>query len=129
MKTASTNQIKALHAILRKQGLISIKTELVASASGGRTESSKELTAVEMKALLESLSLETSDNKMRRKIIKLAHDKGWQVFDQRKAKLVADMQRINNWCVKYGQFHKPLNEHDTKELVSLVSQFEKMVED
>lgn len=38
----------------------------------------------------------------------------------------ADMKRINEWCVKYGQFHKELNEHYGSDLTALVSQVERV---
>lgn len=56
--------------------------------------------------------------KMRRKLISMAHTIGWQ------SKEKADMNRINKWCVQYGQFKKELNEHTYDELTHLISQFQ-----
>lgn len=38
----------------------------------------------------------------------------------------ADMQRINDWCIKYGQNHKDLNNTYGAQLTALVSQVEKV---
>ncbi|MAX23412.1 MAG: hypothetical protein CMJ19_02815 [Phycisphaeraceae bacterium] len=56
--------------------------------------------------------------KMRLKIISMARTIGWEAAQR------ADMDRINNWCEKYGQYKKPLNDHTYNELTNLVSQFQ-----
>ncbi len=34
-------------------------------------------------------------------------------------------KRMENWCIKYGKYHKRLNNHTHNELVELVTQAEK----
>lgn len=57
---------------------------------------------------------------MRKKIISMAKTMRWLVEGTEKA----DMARIDAWCIKYGKFHKALNNHSHKELTELVSQFQ-----
>jgi len=37
-----------------------------------------------------------------------------------------DLPRLDAWCEKYGEFHKPLNSHSFPELCKLVTQFQKV---
>ncbi len=60
-------------------------------------------------------------DRMRKKIISYAYQMQWVTQEGK-----ADMPRLNNWCVKYGMFHKPLNDHNMPELVQLVTQVEKL---
>lgn len=57
---------------------------------------------------------------MRKKIISMARTMRWYVAGTEKA----DIDRIDNWCIKYGQFHKRLNDHTHDELTKLVTQFQ-----
>lgn len=59
---------------------------------------------------------------MRRKIISMAHQIGWQLPAYGKPKV--NMEKLEGWCLKYGQFHKPLNDHNETELAKLVTQFQ-----
>lgn len=92
--------------------------------SGGRTESTRELHNNEILAIIQELE-GTSEtyhrcDKMRKKIISMAHQMNWQVNGK------ADMARINNWCMVYGPYKKQLNAHNIKELGILVSIFDKV---
>ena len=60
-------------------------------------------------------------NAQRKKIMSLAHSMRWEMKDGR-----VNIDKINEWCIKYGQYHKPLNYHTVDELAHLVSQFEKL---
>lgn len=100
---------------------------LVSQATGGRTESSSKMYKIEMSILLDHLkelnadetSTDTAD-RLRKKIISMAHEMNWELVGGR-----ADMDRINNWCIKYGKYHRPLNDHSVVELGILISQFER----
>lgn len=96
--------------------------------SNGRTESTKELTDSEVDKIITKLDLELKEKDacdvMRKKLIHMARDMGWEVYDKVKKKVVADMQRIENWVVKYSPYHKKLNDHNEKELPLLITQFE-----
>jgi hypothetical protein len=123
---ASVNQIKCINSLLTKLGLRERKTELVLGSSGERTKSTKELTLDEAKALISYLKSQDAEEvkaeKMRKKIISLAHEMHWHLPNSTKA----DMQRIDAWCKKYSPKHKSLNNHTYKELPALISQFERV---
>lgn len=67
-------------------------------------------------------------DKMRKAIIADAYNMRWTV-NMGGGAIVADMQRINGWCIKYGPFKKPLNDHTITELPLLVTVFKKVYED
>lgn len=128
--------------ILSRAGIMDQSENIVASFTGGRETSCKKMKLSEINRAIDSLQQQypqTSSNKvakvhfdpkpgdnMRKKIIGMAHTMGWQIWDVKKGRFVADMEHINDWCLKYGQFHKVLNAHTEEELVQLVNQFEKV---
>lgn len=99
------------------------KTEIVLGSSNGRTESTKELTLEEAKSLISYLKSidpdEASADKMRKKIISMAHEMNWRVPGSAKA----DMKRIDGWCKEYSKLKKSLDNHTLQELPALVTQF------
>ena len=100
---------------------------LIMQYTNGRSSSSKDMYWHEAKQLLDKLTGNNSEAciRQRRKLIGMAHTMGWEianVADPMKPK--ADMNRINNWCVKFGLGHKPLNDYNEKELPKLLTQFE-----
>jgi hypothetical protein len=119
---------KRLMALLTKTGLQGRRHAICWDYSKGRTESSKELTDREMLSVIDALEkgfkeLDRCDQ-MRKKIISMAHEMGWNYAVAGMIKPKADMKRIDDWCIKFGMFHKRLNGHNYGELVRLVSQFE-----
>lgn len=116
---------KQLHLLLNQLKLNEQKKSLVFSFTNGRTESSRAMhheESLQLIAWLRSQSKDTdSNNRQRRLIIHYAHQMGWELEDGK-----ADMERINAWCIKFGMFKKPLNDHDASELPKLVTQFEKV---
>ncbi|RTL47238.1 MAG: hypothetical protein EKK39_14815 [Sphingobacteriales bacterium] len=90
-----------------------------------RTTHISEMTKTEAAALIQHLKdidpEEQRANKMRRKIISMAHEMHWH---NKYGK--ADIQRIDNWCKAYGYKHKSLNNYTYKELPALVTQFEQV---
>lgn len=119
--TAQQNSI--IHALFHTTGLMGQKKNIVGGISFGRTESTKELTLDEVNMLIRYLQDIQGNaekaNKMRRKIISMAHQLHWYLPGTQKV----DMKRIDNWCIQYGYLHKKLNDHNEKELIKLVSQF------
>lgn len=95
------------------------------NASNGRTESSRELFAPEVEAIITELETkfkkDDSADRMRKKIISQARQMHWETRES--GQLKCDMARLNNWCVKLGMYHKELNAHTYEELVNLVTQF------
>ncbi len=115
-------------SLLTKANLQGRRHAIVFDYSGGRTESSRELTDPEIMRLIRDLEkgfkeLDRAD-KMRKKIISQAHEMGWELPSGK-----IDMDMINAWCVKYGFKHKPLNSYSYKELPVLVTQFDNMYND
>lgn len=131
------NQLKAIHALLNAAGLKDEKESIVDSFSGGRTVHVGELSKGEAMALIGHLkSLDSTAqraDKMRNKILSMAHEMGWEKeVDNRqlaKGKKPIDMQRVNNWCVKYGYLHKRLDAYNYNELPRLVTQMEGVYKD
>ena len=113
-------QSKLLHTLLNSTGLVPQKKNLIMGFTGGRSDSSKDLTYQEAGALITYLKSQDAAHKMRRKIISMAHEMGWKIPGTNKI----DMNAINEWCKKYGFGHKLLNEYKEAELPKLVTQFE-----
>lgn len=113
-------QNSILHGLLTSTGLMAQKRNLILGFTDGRTESSKDMTYQEAGALITHLKSLDASHKMRRRIIKMAHEMGWHLPGTQKI----DMDAINEWCKKYGAYHKPLNDHSATELPRLVTQFE-----
>jgi hypothetical protein len=65
-------------------------------------------------------------NTMRKKIIALAHQMGWSKIHPGSGNKIADMQRIDEWCNKYGYLHKRLNQYTIEELPKLVTQYQNL---
>ncbi len=117
---------KQLHAALTTSGLAAQKETLTATFSNGRATSTRELTDAEARQYIDYLNGKAATipktnvaNKMRRKIISLAHSMHWHIPGSQKV----NMARINQWCKTYGQYHKALNDHNIDELTNLVTQF------
>ncbi len=124
------NKYKAYFAIekkLRATGWYGDRAELIESFTNGRKSSLRELTDREYKTFIAFL---TTSGKQ------VAEDTGWQNSPENKMRrkvyslFVYKMHytplEFQKWIVKYGKFHKPLQEHTHDELVELVSQAEKV---
>lgn len=68
-------------------------------------------------------------NRMRRKIIALAHQMGWSTKHPVSGNKIADIARIDAWCKKFGHVKKTFNSYTVQELPMLVTQFEEMFKD
>ncbi len=129
MKKISGEQIKIIHAILNKLGMIDEKAGLVSDFTNGRTTSSREMTFAEAFSLTGYLrTLQPTENssiKMRNKILSMAHELGWELNEYtRGGKKKIDMNHLNNWCIKHGHAKKKLDKYTNAELPMLVSQME-----
>jgi hypothetical protein len=138
---ANYEQIKAISTLLGKHNLVDQKDSIIGSFTNGRTTSRKDMTKAEAAALIGHLkSLDPTDrrsDKMRNKILSMAHEMGWNLtpipatspltpLQGERVKSKVDMAHVNNWCVKSGYLHKPLDEYTYNELPRLVSQFEEV---
>ncbi len=128
--TINTAQLKCLNTLVSQLKIgKEDKKVMVLGFSGGRSESSKDLMSNEAADMIKHLKildpLEKSADKMRKKIIAMAHEIGWSIAATKKA----DMKRIDDWCKKYGFKKKNLNNYTYMELPTLVAQFEKVYSD
>lgn len=134
MQKITPKQNRRLHQLLTETGQMEYKKDLVKGYSSIKSESSKDLLPNEADALIRHLeSYKTSlkpakptfktgspeADRMRKKIIHYAHNMGWERDGGK-----ADMKRIDDWCLKFGRYHKALNDHNETELAHLVTQFE-----
>ena len=131
MQTITGPQLKTIHVLLHKAGMSDKddKQNAILHFTANRTPSSKAMYKEEARALIEHLkaidNTAVVDDKMRKKILSMAHEMDW-----RKAGTVKiDMDRVNNWCVKYGYLHKKLDAYTHKELPKLLTQFEGVYKD
>ena len=124
MKAISKEQIKCISALINKLGLQDYKASLVWSYTGERTESRSDMTSGEAIELIKYLKSTDPDEiaaeRMRRKIISMAHEMSWRISGTTKV----DMKRVDGWCIQFGRYHKHLNSHTKNELPYLVTQFE-----
>lgn len=116
---------KQLHGLLTQTGLNEQKANLVTGFTAGRSDSSKDLTNEEAKQMIHYLATKANEhgeaaNKMRRKILSMAHEMHWHLTGTQKV----DMERLNNWCTTLGYGKKALNKYTYEELPKLVTQFE-----
>lgn len=126
----NTQQVIRLHGLMAKLGfkgdaMTEYKRDLVKVYSDGRAESCKELDAIESAKLLHDLQALANQtpwavaaDRMRKKILYMAHGMNWEVEGSQKV----DMARVNAWCNKYAG--KPLDAFKYEELPAVVSQFE-----
>jgi hypothetical protein len=123
------DQLKIIHVLLNKNGLIEHKAEIIHEYSQGRCTSSRSLSFNEAKALIAHLNTYSPptpkggvrQHKSKLKILSMAHELGWELPGGK-----IDMVRLNEWCIKYGHQHCPLDKYQDDDLPMLVTQFEKM---
>nr|WP_067054106.1 hypothetical protein [Mucilaginibacter sp. L294] len=101
------------------------KEELIYTHTDGRTTSIRALYKHEAIKVIQSLTSgesapQSPANKMRRKVLSMAHELGWKIPDGK-----IDMERINAWCNKYGHVKRNLDKYTENELPELVTQFER----
>jgi hypothetical protein len=135
-------QIAKIHVLLAQIGLAGdkeCKAGFVRQYTDERETSTTKLTWKEAQDMITGLSklaekqiiarIPISDtdkqaDRKRKLILHYAHQMGWENDDMK-----VDVERVNNWCIKYGQFHKALNNHDVTELSHLIVQFEHVYKD
>lgn len=127
MAQLAKRYIIQIRAILSKKGIDEeTKEEMVLQATAGRTKSIRMMYTREAISLIRSLNgqedtFQDKANQMRRKIIALCHEMGWQTEEGK-----IDLRRVNAYCENRGHGRKPLNDYSLKELPTLVTEFEKL---
>lgn len=126
MIPVSPKQIRLIATLLRKADMYDSKASAALMYSRNRTESLRKLTCTEADILIRDL-IELSPQpdrekvtRMRKKIIAQCREMRWDKDGK------TDYERLNNFCLKYGYLHKPMNDYSEKELPRLVSQFEEV---
>lgn len=121
-------QNKMLHGLLNKTGLMNEKANIINGITKGRSESSKDLSFDEARLMINWLKSQdktsNDENRMRRKILSMAHECGWHNLVDGEWKI--DMRALDTWCVKYSYLKKELNKYTYLELPKLVTQFTKV---
>ena len=116
------SQIKYVRGLLARHGLTDQKEEIVMEYTDGRTSSLSAMTYRETKALIAALEGGTKPRDAQvNKILSMAHEMGWELQNGK-----ADLQRIDRWCIKYTDQHKPLSEIEDKDLPKVVTIFQKV---
>ncbi len=128
MKTTTPKQLKVIQTLLRQNNIVTEehKRPLIASFTDGRTDSSRAMEIKEAEKLISHLvnlsPVEKSADKMRKKLLSMAHEVGWKIQGTDKI----SMKDVNAWCIKYGHKHKKLDDYKYEELPALITQFETM---
>ncbi|SFB80710.1 hypothetical protein SAMN05421780_101565 [Flexibacter flexilis DSM 6793] len=129
VKYATPDQKQYLAVLCKKNGIdAEAKKQLVSAASEGRAESSDDLYLKEAQSLIKQLVEKTTgelpitaEERMRSKIISVAHQLRWKLPDGR-----ADIERLNNWCIKYGA-GVTLNQANAEQLRKMVTAIENIL--
>ena len=114
--------------VMQQTGNSLDREDLIAQFTDNRKSSLSDLTAFEYKEFLNWLKTafkpkpkadwqDTPENRMRRKIISLFMHMRYTLPNGK-----ADMDKINDWCIKYSLTHKPLNDNNATDLTRIVTQ-------
>ena len=99
-----------------------LKADIIMGFTGGRSGSTKDLLKHEAAELIKHLK--TTDpnaaaiDRMKKKILYYAHEMNWYTPDRK-----VDVKRVDEWCLKFGQVKRKLDNYTYQELPNLVSQF------
>ncbi|TFF35226.1 hypothetical protein [Mucilaginibacter psychrotolerans] len=126
----NTAQITKVRTLLSKAGFDEKEKKVfVKQLTGGRTDSLKAMNYQETQEIIQQLEgmvgqaatpLKKPGDDMRNKILSRAHEMHWELLSGK-----VDMERVNNWCIRYSGKNKPLNQFTVDELPTLVTQFER----
>lgn len=119
-----------LQTIFSKKGISKEeRAAIVHDFTDGKELSVGRLSLNELLGLIDRFSdkvvPENSSNQMRRKIIGLFRERGFEYYDHLENRMKADMHRIYKWVKHYGKHNpKRLKDYTQLELIDLVSQVE-----
>jgi hypothetical protein len=131
-------QVIRFNALLNRLNLTDMKRDLIAEATGGRTEHTLEMSRRELQQLIDHLATFQKNtgfadgNKKRRRIISLAYQMPPEMcltrWDEEKGQRAIDMEALDAFlCGKHSIYKKRLNEHTPQELSKVIVQFENML--
>ena len=118
-------QIKIIHTLLNKIGIMRDKKFLVNHWTDGRTESTKGMTTIEARKFIDSLKRNKPFDVMRKKIIAIAYDIG-MIYGNSDEDKKMNMAKIDSFLKARGTVKKTLNNLDFYELLKVVNQFVQM---
>ena len=125
-----SSQKRRLHLLPGLTKLMWQKQSLVNNFTGGRTESSSQMTGHEADLLIAYLQDQCQDNdlneinnkkdKMRKKILSYAYEMRWAAPGD----WAVALEKIDEFCAgAHGIYKKKLQQHSYNELINVVSQF------
>ncbi|MBQ7824203.1 MAG: hypothetical protein IJ338_08550 [Bacteroidaceae bacterium] len=118
-------QLKAIHAILNRNGLMTQKEEIVYSVSGGRTTSSRELTRTEAKEMIMYFNRHDARQSEIRNIWHLARNMG-MIYGTTPEDNRMNAAKIDMFLKSRGTIKKAINQQSLAELKITHRQFEGM---
>lgn len=119
----TAGQLKILHTLLNQAGLMQHKPEIVYSYSGGRTISSRELTAAEAKEMITYLKGNSERQRIIKCIWRLAFDCG-MIYGSDDMSMRINTGKIDLFCKNRGSVKKPISSQSLGELKRTHRQFE-----
>lgn len=125
MRMVTTPQLKKIHTLLGQLGLMDRKPEIVQSFTESRTESSREMTLTEAKALIEWLTGSQERTTVIRRIWHLAYEIGIIVPGDHNEKAM-NAAKLDAFCEQRGTVKKAISVQSLKEVKRTGKQFEVM---
>jgi len=116
----------AMERRIKQMGYPVERKELIQEFTG-KEQGLSQLTEKQYKAFLNWLSTEFN-------LTDEATQKRKQREDRKRKKLISlyvhqmdgTLEGLNEWCIKYGKYHIPLNDHHENELDAVITQMEQM---
>jgi len=122
----TAKQLKIMHFLLNNNKLMEYKRDLVLEYSGGRCESSKQLTEQEAQNLINHLNEHDPSDKMRKKIISICYQIGMIYGDSPEDRKMNQV-KVYAFIQKIGYLKKPFNSYSRAELTKLIYQVEQIL--
>lgn len=125
MRNVTAAQLKMVHTLLGELGIMERKTELVFSFTNGRTESSRDMTLMEAKALIEYLMGSQERTEVVNRIWHMAYEMDIIVPGDRSEKAM-NAAKLDAFCEQRGSVKMRISLQTLPELKRTAKQFEAM---
>lgn len=125
MKKVTTPQLTKIHTLLGQLGIMDRKPEIVYGFTNGRTESSRDLTLMEAKALIEHLMGSQERTTVIRRIWHLAYEMEIIVPGDHNENAM-NAAKLDAFCEQRGTVKKAISAQSLKEVKRTAKQFEAM---
>lgn len=126
IKPISYGQIKLIHVLLDEHGIMDKKREIICSASNGRTTSSKELTSVEARLLINRLKGSDNETEKRQKIYNAIYAVAFEmdiIYGSSEDDIRMNMAKLDVFCRERGTVKKNLSIQSYGEMKLTLRQF------